>query len=164
MPASPHPQDRVVLHPSRLQGFLVLLLAIGIGILAMALLTKLPLAGLGGLCMCGFGLKCAQSRLSPGATWLAIDSMGFSLCRNFRVQTFGWHEVDHFEIRSSQDTETSSIPMLWMVPTADGEPVHIPGCFGQRLDEMLALLNHHHSRSRALFVTLARYERDLAIH
>ena len=31
-----------------------------------------------GLCICGLGLKCAQSRLSPGATWLEIDSMGFS--------------------------------------------------------------------------------------
>ena len=89
------------------------------------LASKVPLAGLGGLCICGLGLKCAQSRLSPGATWLEIDSMGFSLCRNYRVQTFGWHEVDHFEIRSSQDTETSRIPMLWMVPTADGEPVHL---------------------------------------
>ena len=164
MPASLHQKERVVLHPNRFHAFLILLLAIGIGLMSMALLPKVPLAGLGGLCICGLGLKCAQSRLSPGATWLEIDSMGFSLCRNYRVQTFGWHEVDHFEIRSSQNTETSRIPMLWMVPTADGEPVHIPGCFGQRLDEMLALLNQHHSRSRALLAILGRYERDLSIH
>ena len=164
MNSSDSQENRVVLYPSLIPAVLILLLSLGIGVMSIAMLPLIPLAGLGGLFMSGFGIKCSHSRLTPGATWLSIETDGFSLCKNFRVQSYSWFEVDHFEIRSSQDTETSRIPMLWMVPTADGEPVQIPGCFGPRLDEMLALLNQHQSRSRALLTTLARYERDLSNH
>ena len=161
MPASLHQQDRVVLRPNRLQGVLILLLAIGAGLMSMALLIEFPLAGLGGLGISGFGLKCAQSRLRRGATWIEIDSFGFRLCRNYRVQNFGWEEVDHFEIRSNQNAECSTIPMLWMIPTDNKEAVHTPSCFGKRLDEMLELVSHHHNRSQALMANLKRFESTL---
>ena len=150
MPASPHPQDRVVLHPSRLQGFLVLLLAIGIGILAMALI-KLPLANSGAV----------HVRLWPQMRSIKVEPWGDLAGNRFDgiqlVPELSSADLDGMRwiISKSDPAKTLKLrasPCFGWFPRLTGACSH--PFFGQRLDEMLALLNHHHSRSRALFVTL----------
>ena len=113
-----------MLQPSVIPAGLLLLLSLGIGGLSIAMVPLVPLAGIGGLFLSGFGIKCCYSRLLPGATWLSIDPDGFSLCQNFRVQTFSWHEVDHFTIQSNQNDEGSTLPILLMHPINRETPIH----------------------------------------
>ena len=154
-------QDRIMLQPSVIPAGLLLLLSLGIGGLSIAMVPLVPLAGIGGLFLSGFGIKCCYSRLLPGATWLSIDPDGFSLCQNFRVQTFSWHEVDHFTIQSNQNDEGSTLPILLMHPINQETPIHIPAYFGKRLDEMLELLSSRHQRSTEMMLKLERFEQTL---
>jgi hypothetical protein len=97
--------QKVIYHASRLKWLGVAAICAGFTIGGYFMLRDDPRASrqIAGYFVSGFfglGLIVAVANLIPGATFLRLDSDGFTMCSMWRSHTYRWEDISHFGITS----------------------------------------------------------------